>query len=67
MGYFENLGGEKLSKVFLTLQKVMETIIMNDGNNDFKLPHMGKANMDKAGMLTTTNIILSSELNLKKR
>lgn len=31
-----------LNKVFLTLQQVMECIMMNNGENHFKIPHMKK-------------------------
>ena len=39
---FTELDRYKLNNVFLTLQCVMEKIILNDGGNDFKNPHMNK-------------------------
>ena len=42
---------EKLNDVFLTLQTVLEEVILKDGSNRFKIPHLGKEKLSNAGML----------------
>ncbi|ETW05997.1 hypothetical protein H310_03616 [Aphanomyces invadans] len=49
---FETLSDEKLAKVFLTLQAVMRLVLEHRGNNNFKLPHLKKDAMGRAGTLT---------------
>jgi hypothetical protein len=39
---FEATHRHTLNKVFLSHQAVMEQVILNDGGNEYKLPHMGK-------------------------
>lgn len=39
--------------MWLTLMQVMNAIIEDDGRNDFKLPHMGKAKLEREGRLPT--------------
>jgi len=41
--FFDELSVDKLENNFLTLQKVMECVVLCDGGNDFKLPHLHKA------------------------
>jgi hypothetical protein len=48
---FANLHQTTLNKVFLTLQKVMELIILHDGDNHFKLPHLKKDALLRQGIL----------------
>jgi hypothetical protein len=43
-----------LAKIFVTLQKVMELVILHDGSNAFKLPHLGKDKALRSGMLLDT-------------
>jgi hypothetical protein len=43
-----------LGKIFVTLQKVMELVILHDGCNQFKLPHLGKDKALRSGMLLGT-------------
>ena len=38
---------ETTENVFLTLQKVMECVMMEKGGNKYSLPHMGKATIRK--------------------
>ena len=52
---------KKLNNVFLTLQKVMETIILKDGGNEYKLPHMSKEKLEQNGELPVL-ILVSDEL-----
>jgi hypothetical protein len=40
-----------LAKIFVTLQKVMELVILNGGSNNFKLPHLGKDRLLNRGMV----------------
>ncbi|RHY49893.1 hypothetical protein DYB30_010956 [Aphanomyces astaci] len=43
--------GEKLDNVFLTFQAVMRLVLEHNGDNQFRLPHMNKAAMRRAGTL----------------
>jgi len=36
---------DKLNNVFLTLQMVMQEVILCNGNNNYQLKHMGKAQL----------------------
>ncbi|GMF43794.1 unnamed protein product [Phytophthora fragariaefolia] len=40
---FNSVKYQTIEKCFLTLQKVLECIIINEGGNDFKLPRHRKA------------------------
>ena len=61
---FQQLETRKLNNVFLTLQKVMETIILRDGGNDYKIPHMSKERLERNGELPVS-IVVSDELFAK--
>jgi hypothetical protein len=43
-----------LGKIFLTLQKVMELVILHDSSNNFKLPHLGKDKALRSAMVLDT-------------
>jgi hypothetical protein len=43
------------------LQKVMELVILHDGSNHFKLPHLGKDRLLRSGMVLDT-LPVSEEL-----
>ena len=61
---FVALDKKCLNKVFLTLQKVMELVILNDGRNDYKLPHLRKAALERQGQLPVS-ISVTDELKQK--
>ena len=42
---------EKVNFIFLTLMKVMESVMLAEGKNSYNLPHMGKYKMLRAGTL----------------
>ncbi|ETW03763.1 hypothetical protein H310_05130 [Aphanomyces invadans] len=44
-------GGETLGNVFLTLQAVMRLVLENNGGNFFRLPHLSKDALRRAGAL----------------
>jgi len=44
---FDELAVDKLENNFLTLQKVMECVMLCDGGNDFKWSHLHKARAKK--------------------
>ena len=46
---FDRLHWKKLNNSFLTLQKVMECIILCDDNNDYKMPHLSKEKHERSG------------------
>ena len=48
---FQDLPVESLDNVFLSLQGVLECIMTHQGGNSFKLPHIGKAALRRAGEL----------------
>ena len=45
-----------VNSIFLTLQKVMESIMVEEGRNTFKLPHMGKEHLSRIGRLPLTTV-----------
>ncbi|ETV74054.1 hypothetical protein H257_11366 [Aphanomyces astaci] len=48
---FEVLSSDKLSSIFLTLQAVMRLVMEHHGDNNFKLPHLKKDTLRRAGTL----------------
>ena len=44
---FDNLDVEILDNVFVTLMSVMNEIILNDGGNNYDIPHYQKKNLKK--------------------
>jgi hypothetical protein len=51
---------EKCENAWLTLQSVLECVILHEGSNTFKLPHMGKAKLRRQNKLPK-NIKVSQE------
>jgi hypothetical protein len=49
---FVELDRHTHNKVFLTHQQCLEQIILCDGGNNYKLPHMGKERLLRQGQLT---------------
>jgi hypothetical protein len=41
----------KINRVFVTLQTIFDTIIKEQGDNQFKIPHLGKDKLEKEGRL----------------
>ncbi|KAF0682834.1 Aste57867_25133 [Aphanomyces stellatus] len=50
---FDLAGSEALAKVFLSLQAVMRLVLENNGGNQFRLPHLRKNALKRAGALMT--------------
>ena len=44
---------KKINHVFLTLQACLNMIIEDQGGNNYKIPHMGKAKLERLGILPT--------------
>jgi hypothetical protein len=61
---FVELDRHTLNKVFLTHQQVLEQIILCDGGNNYKLPHMGKERLLRQGQLPVS-IAVTDELQAK--
>jgi hypothetical protein len=61
---FKKLDKQTLNKVFLTHQQCLEQIILCDGGNTFKLPHMGKERLLRQDQLPVS-IGVSDELQAK--
>ena len=55
---FDRLHWTKINNNFLTLQKVMECIILCDGNNDYKMPHISEEKLERTGQLPMSIKIL---------
>ena len=53
-----------LNKVFLTYQQCLEQIILCEGGNNYKIPHMGKERLARQGQLPVS-IGVSHELQAK--
>eukprot|EP00591_Stephanopyxis_turris_P007409 CAMPEP_0195509324 /NCGR_PEP_ID=MMETSP0794_2-20130614/2284_1 /TAXON_ID=515487 /ORGANISM="Stephanopyxis turris, Strain CCMP 815" /LENGTH=235 /DNA_ID=CAMNT_0040636505 /DNA_START=249 /DNA_END=957 /DNA_ORIENTATION=+ len=61
---FARLSHKKLNNVFLSLQKVMEQVILSEGRNNFKIPHMSKQALERSGQLPMS-ILVSEQLREK--
>ncbi|ETV90299.1 hypothetical protein H310_14878 [Aphanomyces invadans] len=48
---FDSLDIEKIENVFLALQAVMQLVLQHHGENNFRLPHLKKAALTRAGVL----------------
>lgn len=57
---FDELGTETLDDVFLTLQNCMESIMLVEGGNNYKIQHINKAKLRREGRLPS-NLICSQE------
>ena len=44
----------KINKIWLSLMCCLNEIIKHHGNNDYKLPHMGKDRLERIGQLPIT-------------
>lgn len=51
---FEETSTTTLDNIFLTLQSVMQCILLNEGGNRYSLPHIGKEALRKRGELPTS-------------
>ena len=61
---YAKLNTHKLNNVFLTLQKVMEAVILCSGSNSYKLSHISKEALERRGELPI-NITVSSPLRAR--
>ena len=59
---FNKLELQKLDNIFLTLQKVMECVILAKGSNNFAIPHSTKRHLERVGQLRIPSIVISDEL-----
>jgi hypothetical protein len=50
---YEAYPSNKLNRNWLTLMSVMDEIIKSGGANDYKIPHMGKAKLERRNELPT--------------
>ena len=64
MKAYEDFPEQKIDNGFLTLMCCMNKILENDGDNNYKIPHMSKATLERKGTLprsipvsTATNIM----------
>ena len=51
---YQTYDPKKLNRIWLSLMGVLNQIIESNGNNDCKLPHMGKEKLERAGNLPVT-------------
>ena len=61
---YTNLNHHKMNNIFLTLQKVMEAVILCNGSNNYKLPHISKEALERRGQLPVS-ITVSSPLRAR--
>ena len=57
---FNNYPHKNLNNIFLTLQTVTQSIILNYGGNDFEIQHIGKEQLERQGLLPRS--ILAGEV-----
>jgi hypothetical protein len=48
---YEDYPSNKMNRMWLTMQLVMNEIIKDNGGNDYKLPHMNKEKLEREGRL----------------
>ena len=48
---FELYDASRINRIWLTLQSVFNCVLLSTGNNDYKLPHMGKDALERQGEL----------------
>ncbi|VEU43698.1 unnamed protein product [Pseudo-nitzschia multistriata] len=60
---FDECKRETLNNVFLSLQACMEASLGVDGDNNYKLPHMGKASLMREGTLPISIICDPDRIN----
>jgi hypothetical protein len=51
---FVNYNPNLLNRAFLSLFQNYNCLVLNNGNNKYKTPHMGKEQLERTGMLPTT-------------
>ena len=51
---YQTYDPKKLNRIWLSLMGVLNQIIECNGNNDYKLPHMAKEKLERAGNLPVT-------------
>jgi hypothetical protein len=60
---YQDLPSVTIGKIFVTLQKVMELVILIDDSNNFKLPHLGNGRLlNKRGVVLDTLPVCAEEL-----
>jgi len=50
---YDDYPATKINRMWLTLQSVCNEILKDDGNNDYKMPHMGKSKLERENRLPT--------------
>ena len=63
---FEELSSTKLENTFVTLMTVMEQVLLKDGNNDYKIPHVKKQARIRSGK-ALSNVLCSSQAVVRGR
>lgn len=63
---FNDLDRETVDNVFLTLQTCMESTMLAEGGNSYKIPHINKAKLRREGQLPAT-LVCSQEALEKAR
>ena len=47
----EEYPGDKLNRIWITLQSIMNEVIEDEGGNDYKIPHLNKDRLEREGTL----------------
>ncbi|KAG7339952.1 hypothetical protein IV203_025002 [Nitzschia inconspicua] len=60
---YKNYPARKLNRIWLTLQSAMNKIIEERGDNDNKIPHMGKASLERQNQLPLSLVVTAAANN----
>ena len=54
---------ERINHIWLSLMTVMNEIIDSNGDNDYKIPHIGKERLEREGRLPVTLAVTDNAFN----
>ena len=61
---FDRYDRRRLNNVFLTLQTVMQEVILSNGNNEYEIVHMNKERLERSGTLPVSIMASDNVLDL---
>ena len=54
-------------RIWLTHQSVLDEIILNDGSNDYDIPHINKDRLERMGKLSESLLVSDCAIQLARR
>jgi len=56
-----------LNRIWLTHQSILDEILLNDGGNDYDIPHINKGGLERMGQLPESILVSDRALELARR